>query len=167
MKKLVSEQPYVPGYSLSLAASYARLAWLDWLESRWDDSLESLRESVGLYENLITQSPDNAKYVLPATLPISFLAGALRERSQNGEARSLLEKTVRRLEQLSPGDTAQPHVRGAMSLLYGQLADLYGDLHETELADEARKKADALRPPGSWPPSRRPTSAPAPGGRRE
>ena len=151
-EELVAEHPNVPEFVASQAEILLKLEFV----LRWAGQIEDadglLRKALDLQSSLARRFPKVLRYQLQtATLELS-LARNLRDRDQPA-ARSLLESSVARLDDLLEAAPTNWPVHWILSLHYSELATLLCEMNQPEAANAVERRAKEhgvempLRPP--------------------
>ncbi len=151
-QKLVAEHPNVPVYALSQVQVYLALSKVFTQEARPAAAEAELGKALSLQSSLVSRFPDNMPYkIWKAMIQIS-LAESLTERAKTEEARSLLESAVSALHSVQKVGREGPH-QGLLGRGYEILAEVYRQLGQEDLADEACRQAEKYRDLRRGPPA--------------
>jgi tetratricopeptide (TPR) repeat protein len=142
---LGAEYPNVPQYAATRAQVHERLGVA--IERIDPDRAEkALRKAVALQTGLVRQHPEVVAYPFVLAMMQSSLARFLGGRGAWGEARTLLEASTDRLEELVRKEPRLGFARGALGRGYRDLAQALRQLGDRDGAAAVLRKAEALGP---------------------
>lgn len=151
-QKLVAEHPNVPHYVLAQAQVHLAMSEMLWRDSLPDDAEQELRRALSLQSSLVSRFPETVPYKIWMAMIQNNLAELLMDQGQLAEACSLLETSIAMLQAVPDVDQRGPgaHVR-LLDQAYANLAEVYMQLGQKDLADEASRQAqqshdDRIRP---------------------
>jgi len=145
---LVADHPNVPNYVASQVIIRMKLGELLSFPQRAEEAEAHLRKGKALQSMLVERFPEVSSYKFGKAMVNAALAKVLRKKSLP-EARALLEESVSILESILAGGGDARRAGPARGLLAFHLRSLSGVLREQgedELAAQAKKRAEELRP---------------------
>ncbi len=154
-EKLVAEHPNVPDYAASQAHVHFVLSEMLRHDRRPDEAELGLRKALSLQSSLVSRHPDVIPYQAWQATIQDALAMLLRGQGQMKEACSLLEAATAKLRGILETEPEAHYIERLLSRSYDNLADMYRQLGQEDLADEAIRQAeqhrDDRRPPPRFP----------------
>ncbi|MBN2473372.1 MAG: hypothetical protein JXB62_02095 [Pirellulales bacterium] len=109
---------------------------------RFEDAEAFLRRALDLQSSLAQRFPEVLAYRMQTTKLEYTLARLLREQGQLESARSLLESSVVRLEEVVDVETTAWPVGWILSLHYSELVELLGEMNELEAVIAVQRRAE-------------------------
>jgi serine/threonine protein kinase len=145
-EELVAEHPNIPDYAVSQVQIRARLADV-LLESDFAKAEASLRKAIDLQSTLLRRFPQNSFYKFGIVVLRESLAAFLQEHDRLPEARATLLDSIALLKETMQNDSNAGPMRGVLGHQYLSLADVLERMGDQKSAAEARRQAEAIRPP--------------------
>jgi tetratricopeptide (TPR) repeat protein len=143
---LVNDYPSVLHYTASSAQIHDRLGNVYLRNKEFDKAETTLKEAVRLQTGLVKQHPQVVNYNISLSLIESALARTLKERNKSQEARDLFGCAIKRIETFLPQDPNPEMGRDFLQRTYLDLESVLKQQGETELAANARRKAESFGP---------------------
>lgn len=144
--ELVAQYPHVPDYQAALARLHSELARLSAAGGQWAEAEKHLRQAVTIQQSLADRFPDLLPYQMELGRQWFLLSGVLQSQGKKEEHRKLLEDAIQRAEKMLQRPDRAMLARGFLSWAYAAHAELLQQLGQTEQANQARQKAEQLRP---------------------
>jgi tetratricopeptide (TPR) repeat protein len=142
---LVKEYPNVPQYTASHAQIHERLSFTYFQANQLDQAVQELRKAVDLQAGLVKQHPEAIAYTFSLAVLEACLARLQGERGEDRAARALYETSSRRLDSLLTKDPRLGFVQSFLARNYRELGLSLKRSGETQLAQEALRKAETYR----------------------
>ena len=155
-EKLVAEHPNVPDYAASQAHVHFVLSGMFQHDGRPDEAESEIRKALSLQSSLVSRFPSVNPYKVWKAIIQDALAKLLSDRGQTKEACSLLKASTTTLHEVLQSERESPYIEMALERSYENLAEVYRQLGQEKLADEAIRQSkqyhDDRRPPPPGPP---------------
>jgi tetratricopeptide (TPR) repeat protein len=147
---LSADYPNVPLYIASQAVAQEKLGLVLQQRKQPASAEKALRKAVALQAKLAGKHPEVVAYRFSQSLMESSLARFLSDdekpKEKWNEARTLLESSARRLEELLQKDQSLRFARMSLGQNYQELAQVLIRLDARTLAAEAQRKAESFAP---------------------